>query len=252
MIVVCSLAKETIMVWHLRQFPWLVPAAVSALVLISFGDKACVASDFQNLDFESAVIGNAKLVVRTSQGLPSWTTNSCDPGYIGYDTIALDSVGVSIHDSQSTFLKPLEGRYSVLLQRSSEWAVPPNEDAYVSQVGDIPPDATSLMYTTETNCAGLVVSLNGTTIPMSLYFAGWQINQNHGVVETFIGDIRQFTGQQNVELRFTGSGTLDDIQFSSEIVPEPSTLVLFTIGVVTACVYPFRRQRRAEKQRGVP
>jgi hypothetical protein len=53
-------------------------------------------------------------------------------------------------------------------------------------------------------------------------------------VDTYIGDIRSFSGQQNVELKFesTAFNSLDDIQFSSTIVPEPCMLTLLTIGLL--------------------
>jgi hypothetical protein len=235
-------------IYSTRGFPCLLCAIVLAAAIASCGPDAAIGAAFRNLDFESAVVGTPVYGERlASQAVPGWTTNNYDPGYVLYDTMALDSVCVSIHDGKSgSFgdLNPLDGRYSLLLQRSSLYAVPPNEDAWIAQTGNIPNDATCLMFSTESNCGAgfLVASLNGTAIPMSLYSVGDQINQNHGVVETFIGDIRLFAGQPNVELRFTGSGTLDDIQFSSLIAPEPSALVLLVVAALAASVHVVHRR----------
>ena len=87
-----------------------------------------------------------------------------------------------------------------------------------------------------------VVSLNGTVIPMRPYSEGVAVNSAWGPIETFIGDISAFTNQQDVELRFTvlanpydsGIVDLDAIQFSSIVVPEPSSLVLLAVGILFA------------------
>ncbi len=210
------------------------------------------AAPFGNLDFESAVIGTPDGdELPSAQALPYWTVHSVRAGKVFYDTTAMDAVAVSIQDGRAPYsgfpaiMNPISGSYSVLLQRSSIYAVPPNEDAWIAQTGGVPSDATSLMFSTESNCGAgdLVASLNGTAIPMSLYSVGDQINETHGVVETFIGDIRQFTGQQNVELRLTGSGTVDDIQFSSIVVPEPSTLALLSVAALVALAPVVRRRQ---------
>jgi hypothetical protein len=99
------------------------------------------------------------------------------------------------------------------------------------------------MFSTEGGWLGLVTSLNGTVIPMSLYSVGPIIN--FGPVETFIGDIQPFAGQQNVELRFTGSGVLDAIQF---VAPEPSTLLLLCVGAGSLCSYVCRHRRTNPRQ----
>jgi hypothetical protein len=235
----------------LRQSASFQAAIILATVVVSLAHDAVVASDFQNFDFETNSLPPppGTFLVPSSIGLPYWDNNNYLPGYVAYGTIALDSVCISVHDGHSGYagdFNPLQGYYSILLQHSSQVAVPPLENAWISQTGDIPPEATSLTFTTEAYCAGhLVVSLNGTEIPMSLYSVGWQVNPNHGALETFIGDIRQFTGQENVELRFTGYGTLDDIEFSPLIVPEPSTLVLFAIGVLSLAGYCWRQRNRA-------
>jgi hypothetical protein len=209
------------------------------------------AAPFQNLDFESAVVGT--LVngweLPASQALPFWNNNNWDPGYVGYGTIALDSVCVSIHDGRSGLLgdfNPIQRNYTALLQggfnpaNSGQFSL-----AYISQVGDVPTTANSLLFSSDKGGDDITVSLNGTAIPMSLYSVGLIVNPNFGPVVTYIGDIRAFTGQQNVTLQFTGGGDLDNIRFSSTLAPEPSTFFLLFVALLSLAGYYWQRGNRA-------
>lgn len=103
----------------------------------------------------------------------------------------------------------------------------------------------------------LVVSLNGTAIPMRLYSVDDTVNSSWGPIKTYIGDISAFSDQQDVELRFTklvqdpshpynyGVIDLDDIQFSTIVVPEPSSLLLLAIALIPLAGYCWRRNWKA-------
>ena len=145
------------------------------------------AAAFQNLGFESAVI-NPPLIdgwlVPASQALPNWTSDNWynyQAGYetVGYDTIAISSRCISVHDGTSGNVgdfNPLQGKYSVMLQDGTYIVGDPVNtwDAIISQVGDVPSYARSLMLKTDTPAYlnDLVVSLNGTVIPMQVYSVG--------------------------------------------------------------------------------
>jgi hypothetical protein len=209
------------------------------------------AEPFQNLDFESAFKSSSPpsppAAVLASLALPGWTSNNYKTGYVIYDNMTLDSVGVSIHDDRYQGIgdfQPLDGTYTLMLQTSTQWTSPPNEPAYISQSGDIPSWARSITFLGEAAYGPPTLSLNGAVISTSVIDTGSTINQSHGAVEEYAADISDFTGQQNVTLCFesTGWNTLDDIEFSSAVVPEPSSPVLLATGVLLLALYLFHRR----------
>jgi hypothetical protein len=217
------------------------------------------ATPFQNLDFESAVIGtpvNGRLPA--SQALPYWMVFPGMNGTVWYDDIALDNPSVSLHDRLDTLgMKPLQGNYSVAIKDG--WGMSPDlYDAWISQTGDVPGNAKSLMFITDSAPAEVIarfrVSLNAITIPMYVYSVR-DTDSNGRAVYTYYGDVSAFSGQTNVALKFDKliqdpndpSGdhawvTLDAIQFSTIIVPEPSALVLLGVAILSLAGYFWRRR----------
>ena len=72
------------------------------------------------------------------------------------------------------------------------------------------------------------------------------MNPGFGPIETYFANISTFAGEDDVVLKFDaapGSETdLDAIQFST-IVPEPSSLALLAIGILSLGGYVWRRAR---------
>ncbi len=175
-----------------------------------------------------------------------------------YDGLTLDIPSVSIHDGlDANGLKPLQGNYSVVLQDG--WGSPGVYDAWISQAGDVPGDANSLVLSTDISpeqwAGRFTVSLNATAVPMYLYSAG-AADANGRTVDTYIGDVRAFSGETNVVLKLDklvqdpsnptgphGLITLDAIQFSTIIVPEPSALVLLGVAILSLAGYRWRLRR---------
>ncbi len=232
-------------------------------VVLLLQTEIATAGQFRNLDFELAVIdeetGGFGFPL-ASQALPYWTT-FLPHDYIPYNMIALDASFVSIYDELIGYYNPLEGTYSVMLGdgfgddgSGGVTAV----DAWISQTGNVPLDAKSLMFRTDTGVYRdrFLVSLDATPIPMSLYSVDIDNQGAYGPVETYIGDISAFSGQNNVELRFTkvvqdpsnpfhhGLFTVDAIEFSPITVPEPSTVTLLCIATISLLAYVRRRRLR--------
>lgn len=208
------------------------------------------AQPFQDLDFESATLvpisGDPYNRVYFSLALPGWS------GYSGanqlsaalYDNMFLDSTGIGIFDTNAIFV-PLggtliDGEYTAFLEAGSG-----NADASLSQTGLVPIGTKSLSFIAVTN-GPFAVSLGGTTLNLtSSPVAG----HNYRLYQA---DVSAFAGQTN-ELVFTvfaenpynnrlRSMLLDDIQFSPDVIPEPSSLSLLAIGIMGLAL--FHRTRR--------
>ena len=243
------------MICSIRRPPRSAAATIFVFAVASCSPEMAFGSAFQNLNFESAAVGTPlSNELPTPQAMPGWATDNSDSGYVAYDDVSTGGTGVSIQDGLSPWgfvvMHPIQGSYSALLA-TGDYGSP---YAWISQTGDIPSNANSLMFSTEFGgTLGMTVSLNGTVIPLSLYSVGPVVNSLWGPVDTYIGDIRQFTGQQNVALQFTGSGPLDAIQFSPLIVPEPSMLVLLGTSVLLllGCCWRHAWLRRTSDSRQI-
>jgi hypothetical protein len=201
----------------------------AGLLLLSFvALTASAQSTFQNLDFEQASISvPPPAQVSTSAALPGWTVyfNGSQSDTIDYDTITLDQWDVSIHDSKTHYYSPIAGLFSVLLQGGR---APGNVfgAGEIAQTGSVDSGSRSLLFSAKLGGSGFEVSFKGQPLPIYALASSANFTQ-------FGADISQFVGQTG-ELRFSSpygaSAYLDDIQFSSQVVPEPSTITLLAAG----------------------
>jgi len=135
---------------------------------------------------------------------------------------------MTIIDANSGFAVPLQGNYSVFLFGA------PDGPTVLSQTGLVPSFAKSMdVDLAYSGVPLLVVAMNGQTIPLIPIATFPNYTQ-------YAGDISAFADQE-VLLSFTElppSGTppsiveLDDIQFSTSPIPEPSTLALAAAGAL--------------------
>lgn len=213
---------------------------VSILTMLFSAQVVLAQNAFQNLDFEQATIvptGPEFLpYVEAAPALPGWIPyigNTPASGIV-YDTISLGSPTVSIHDSFSLLSSSvLQGNYSVIIQHSLGGNP---TTAAIGQTGQLPADVVSLVfYTTPVSSLAsldqLQVTFAGGVIPL------FEISRTdkYSIVG---GDISAFASQSG-ELRFTalptyGTFALDQIQFSTQAVPEPGTLALLGLGGLLA------------------
>ncbi|HUA67457.1 MAG TPA: PEP-CTERM sorting domain-containing protein [Candidatus Saccharimonadales bacterium] len=166
---------------------------------------------FQNLDFEQAQLifpPNDSTQVFAADALPGWTvyegTNQLSLVFYNY---APNSPAAGLFGPGSSLV--LDGNYSAFV----------NGDT-VSQTGLIPADAASLLFDLRPGwfAPALHVSLNGQDL-------SYRTTQD-GLLGA---DISAFAGQ-TATLTFSGFGLFDDIQFSSELIPEPSPSWLLFLG----------------------
>jgi hypothetical protein len=214
-------------------------AVVSGMILLSVSARA--QTPFQNLDFESAqvpdVLDFSHIFAPFSQALPGWVgyfgTNPVSQAVV--NTVSLGTYNISIlgHNT-SPGLTLLDGNWSAVIQAGSVPPAPPLS-ATLAQTGFIPAGTLSLQMRVgeigQTDINDMVVTLGGQAITMRHLPSGF-----------YAGDISQFAGQ-TAELRITvlpaplqsnSSLELDDIVFSPQPVPEPTTITALALMALIA------------------
>jgi hypothetical protein len=200
---------------------------------------------FQNLDFEAAIVSpppagyipsDAQNPISAAEALPGWTVYEDDTICTAvWGTPGLSVTYVSLDYDQPFGYSALQGVYSIGL---SAYNLAPGyyTSASISQTGLIPEGTQSIQFLLQNyklpngNPAGetLIVTLNGTPIPISVV-------STSGYVMTMVGDVGAFAGT-TAELKFTAPPEahygLDSISFSPQAVPEPGALSLFGLGLL--------------------
>jgi len=204
---------------------------------LSIGARVGVSQGFINLDFESATI----MTIHNPGGdtytamVPGWSVNTPnyvngDPNSIPYNDIALDSAAVNLEGTNSPYEPAIQGMYSIFLQGGTMFA-PTTNGASIWQTAQIPATARSIIYWGN----ALQVSFAGQMLSFGAIGSG----SNYTI---YGADISAFAGQTG-ELLFRepweSSGFLDNIQFSSSSIPEPSALGLVALG---SLLFGFRRR----------
>jgi len=204
---------------------------LSVALLFSGPENGFSQGTFVNLDFAHPVTPLTRGLVPATNAIPGWTAYAYGPAsFIGYNTLSLGSALVSLQGPGS--LSPIiQGSYTVYLQ--GEFAGP--HSAAVGQVGQIPLGTQSLLFW---GYVGLdTVSFGGQILPLTVTAT----TPNHNV---YGADVSAFAGQSG-ELLFTSPPgffeLLDNIQFSTLPVPEPSIFAFFALG---SLLLGFNRWRR--------
>lgn len=210
---------------------------IFCLVAISFHHFANVyAQGFLNRGFETTTMtpvvfpGGTRYVAT----VPGWAWSppgnavNGDPNSVGYNDFALDAPAVILQGISSPFSPAISGSYSILLQGGSQ-SVPSSSYSAIWQSGQVPADAQSLIYWG----GALQVTFDGHSLaPVAI--------ANTASYTIWGMDISAYAGQTG-ELRFTkpwlptnfsDGALLDNIQFSSVAVPEPSALALCGVSLL--------------------
>jgi hypothetical protein len=206
------------------------------LVFLACACAVCAQGTFQNLDFENGtfipISDDPFGRVQFGPALPGWT------GYVGSEqqTAVLHNnvytgggSGISLMGPDYPALNLFHGHYFLILQgaASLDGVIP----AAIAQTGVIPGSAKSVRFFASE--------------PFSLTFAGqhvplYVLGGNIGSYFIYGGDISGFANQTG-ELRISGSGYLDYIQFSSQPIPEPNSVALLIMGSAFCLVWLRRR-----------
>jgi len=225
-------------------------AATAALGQGSVGNGT-----FQDLDFESPsgtpVQGSS--FVSLASLFPGWTgllgpyvtTQAAYNGQsTGGDIISL------VGPPSGQIFPPLDGKYSALLEGGIIPFEPPvSASASLSQTGLVPDGAQSLQMKILPigNSTGFAVSLGGQNIPMVPLSSTPAYTLYAGSIVGFAGKSENLTISASAPPILGNENWVefDDITFSSQLVPEPSTAALEMAGLGLGLLL-HRRQRAGE------
>jgi hypothetical protein len=166
--------------------------------------------------------------------VPGWTsiidgvTNDLGSNPVYYNNFALDSAAVSLQGTGSPIAgAPIDEQYSLYIQGGSIFSgqYSGTNGTSVFQTGQIPVTAKSIYFQ---GGSALQASFNGQQLLKNAFY-------DAGTYIIWDADISAFAGQTG-QLVFTvpwqSSSLLDDVEFSSNPVPEPGALSLFAAGAL--------------------
>ena len=190
---------------------------------------------FINLDFERATIVRDTsspyypYAVYASNAIPGWTPS----GFLGsneilYNDISLGAACVSIFDTSGLY-PVIDGTFSIQIYGGANGA----PGASISQTSLVPVPAKSILFKAYKSPAPggtLSVSLGGQGIPFSALSTGSNYTMYGGDISSFAGQIQQliFSAPPGNNAYWV----IDDIQFSSLAVPEPSVFGVSALGAL--------------------
>ncbi len=206
---------------------------------------------FQNLNFESASVAasGAELYpnfVPISSALPGWTAylGAAQVTQVGYNAPANSTASITLigptwngSDTSTFGVGIIGGNYSLDLQTgaNSQGLI----NVSVAQNGTVPASAESLQFEAS-ETTPLTVTFNGNLLSPVVLSSGVSAD---GVPYNLYGaSISAWAGQTGV-MEFTADQVdenyvvLDDITFSTQVVPEPSPLALTGIGALVFALY---------------
>jgi hypothetical protein len=170
----------------------------------------------------------------------------------------LDSTGIGIYDANAPWVplgggQLIDGNYSIFLEAGSQLGPDViSANATLSQTGFVPLGTRSLSFLAVTG-GPFEVSLGGAALNLvSSPVAGQRYS-------LFQADVSAFAGQ-TVELDFTLFAAnpydnnirgliLDDIQFSPNAIPEPSSLGLLALGIAVLGAWLLIRRKSEMQQK---
>jgi hypothetical protein len=220
-----------------------VKCLITTLVSVLLDTINLIAQGFVNLDFENASLsGYTSGSVPSANAIPGWTAyiGGVATTNVNYNVAisGLSGVEIDILGTNSGYAA-IQGDYFMYLQGSR------SQSASIGQTGIIP--LTAQTFTFYGSVFGSSVSFNGH--PLSLNILG-----STGNYSIYGADISAFPGQTG-QLLFTSNQWpgapgifVDNIQFSSSPIPEPSSALLLLLGG-GACIYALKRNHRSAHAR---
>ena len=234
-------------------------ACLSLSLAVFVVPQSSSAGPFINLGFEQAtVVVNDPIygLLDWNLALPGWSPPSGQPdsssvfygiGHLGLSQYIMLTDG-SANQFGGTKPQPLSGEYSLVIRGSLE---PEYGAASVLQTGDIPASAKAIELLVRGDQPEIY--LGETQIPLAVVDVNGSIARYAGNISAYAGTTSQLrisypAGYPLPDDEFGGnyqtfSGTIDNIQFTTRIIPEPTALMLAALGTV-GWFAAWRRSRR--------
>jgi hypothetical protein len=215
--------------------------------------EAGFAQGFTNLNFEIATVTPifiGPVVTNYGATLPGWTAyigTSNDPtlrsSEIYFDTLSLGGALIILEDSNYPApYNAIQGNFSVFLSGGGSTYNPPSDQfsASIGQTGTIPTTAKTLSFWGNFTGVGMQVTFNGqplsfTDISNTLNSVVWGAN-----ISAYAGQTGQLLFTAIGGSPYVTGGIIDNIQFSSIPIPEPSAFALAALGTL---LLGFRRRQ---------
>lgn len=189
-------------------------------------------SALTNGGFDEGILVSAggPFVVRPGEGLPGWAITS-SVQELGYNTVPISGALVSIHDQNSMFFRPVFGRFGVSIHggESNNGGM---MAASIEQSTFIPFDMRSVIFYGRSVTDAFSVSFANQTLPL------FEISRFDGY-SSYAADLTPFagaTGPLTFSSAFGSRAFIDEVELSTFIVPEPSTLSLSTMALLFFCL----------------
>ncbi len=196
--------------------------------------SVCAQGTFQNLNFEAAYPNiqptSPPGLYDVTTALPGWTAfyGTDQQTQVGYNNISTGATYILlIGTNDPYYVSSIGGRYSVLLQGGVSAAY-----AAISQTGLVPATAESILFRAKEGAGPLILSMGGQSLPIFAVGSGSNYTLYGADISAYSGQTEQLEFSAPSGYFANNNWMIDNIQFSSSPVPEPSESALAALGIL--------------------
>ena len=203
--------------------------AFQVAVILMAGIQVNAQGTFQNLNFEDTNPGLNFGLASAASALPYWTAyiGGVQQTEVWYNGVSTGAPQISL---LGPALGPIDGDYSVLLTGSFPASTPS-----ISQTGVIPAGTKTLLFKAVGGNGALGVTIDNQSVPFSPIANGPNYTLFAANISAWAGDTEQLTFSALQDTFSINWWELDDISFSPNAVPEPTSFALMgTAGLIFA------------------
>jgi len=222
-------------------------AAVFLVLALMILSQTASGQNFTDLNFEDATIVPVAVngipnLVDANFAVPGWTIQSVyGPNYMFYDALSLGAPSVSLCGPTNNpgFVSPLalDGHYSIDLYGGVTGSGD-NFGGAIYQTGLVPASARSLEFFAAGNFANgpLRLSLGGQNIPFYALYSEAGYTCYAADISAFAGHVEELAFATPFNTGVNNYWELDDIAFSTAVIPEPGISSLVLLGGLLFCL----------------